>query len=171
MSTDGPSAHLDANTAADLLRGHLSPGQAAAWQAHLRQCVACRAIVAEERALHGMLALGDIAPRAAGTSVTRGDFSITLDRASHSRPWYIALGFGVAANLLMTLSWMCYPPPVTVAGSVERELAAELGVPPEVQEQVVRSLAQLRVLTADSWVADDLETARALAKLIREFPH
>lgn len=156
---EGPQ-HLDAEAAAELVSGRMRPGEAAYWQGHIADCPACRQVVSSERALAGMLALGDVHE---GGGTERAVRVPELGGGgSAERRWAVLLGVSVGLNLLLLLAWLAAPHRSGAAGNRDVEL------PLAQQEQVARDVHALRALRDDPWVADDLETASALAQLLRE---
>jgi len=162
--------HLSDELAHRLVRGQLDPAAERQWNEHVRRCPRCERLVADERALRSVLDL-DAAPEA----VAGPDPDRVLDRlpAFQSRQvarrrreiGLVAMAGVVLVMLALLLGWqLAVGPPGPGA------LAAELGIPAELQDQVVAHLSALDTLEQEPWLAEQYETVQMLATLVLDRP-
>lgn len=162
--------HLSVELAHRLVRGQLEPAAERQWNEHVRQCARCGRLIADERALRNVLDLDTAAEAAAAPDPDR-----VLDRVPVFQPALTArrrreIAFAAAAavlvvGLVVLLGWqLAVGPPGRTA------LAAELGIPIELQNQVVASLSALDTLEQDPWLVEHYETVQMLAALVVDRP-
>ncbi len=158
--------HLDLQTAHQLLAGQLSAAVTMQWQAHVRECARCRDLLAAEKELKSLLALGDVVPqRPEHQGEVQAPPAITAVAASdrqQRRARRMAIGQCVLiVGLAMLLTYQVWRRP-----SESEQLAAELHITTEQQAQVVANLGLLSTLEAEPWLVEDGETVHTLKRLI-----
>lgn len=163
--------HLDIELARQLLAGQIPPVQRAHWQRHAETCDRCRALLANERALLGVLG-GAEEPLPATPSAQLGR---VLERVSDVLPGgrtrrrmrtvFTVAAAGAALGLTMLMAHQLRPPPDDTLA-----LARALRITPALQRSVVDQLDELATLAAEPWLADEYEAVAALETLIRGEP-
>lgn len=163
--------HLDIELARQLLAGQLPPAQRAHWQRHAEACERCRALLANERALLGVLGVGDPPPAPAAPA----NLGRVLERVSDVLPGgrarrrmrtvFTVAAAGAALGLTILLAHQLRPPPDDTLA-----LARALHITPDLQGAVVDQLDELATLAAEPWLADEYEAVEALETLIRGEP-
>lgn len=157
--------HLDVDSAQRLIRGQLSPEEAALWHAHLRDCERCRQLVADERALGGLLALGespeppDVEPDLQLERVQRLTAK-GLGRPAR-RPWGTVVLVLLIVGLGGLLGWQIRqryaeheePDPAPALTGLEQRAADRIDL--------------LRTIDNDPWIVTDYEAVEMLDRLVR----
>lgn len=92
-------SHVDEGTLHAYLDGELSPNERAGLEAHLEQCIACKAMLTEERALleRASALLGSARP------AERPAPPFQEVRRAQRRPWYARRTFAWAASLVLAV--------------------------------------------------------------------
>jgi hypothetical protein len=161
--------HLDVELAHRILRGQLDPQATARWLAHTDHCSRCRDLLANERAMMRVLELGD---RGEAAATERGVDRLierveetASESAGRQRRALLTTAALVVLNtvLILALWWQVREPGVT-----PESLARELRISPMRQQQVVRRLDALELISDEPWIVSEYETVETLAQLIRE---
>jgi len=158
--------HLDIETAHRLLRGQLEADAQVRWLRHTDTCQRCRDLLADERAMMAVLALGE--DHAREPALEPGPL---LDRVPMLNPRGSArrrtsAALLVADTLLVIglaalLAWQVQRWPASRAA-----LASELRIAPVTQQKVVANLTGLTALRHNPWLPDQYETIETLETLI-----
>ncbi len=160
-------AHLDTETAHQLLGGRLDAAASAAAEDHIEGCSTCRDLVARERSLLNMLKL-DAGPEADATAMNR-----LLERVEAAEPGgsrrlrrrkRLTAVAGVVVVLTLTYAvFSFWPQP-----GRNQETARELGISLRQQASIVARLDALSALQRDRWLIANYETVAALDEHIRK---
>ncbi len=160
-------AHLDTETAHQLLGGRLDSAASAAAEDHLEGCSSCRDLVARERSLLNMLKLDD-RPDADATAMDR-----LLERIEAAEPGgasrlrrrkrlTAAAGVVVAATLTYGV-YSFWPQP-----GRNQDTARALGISSRQQMNIVARLDALSALQENRWLIAKYEMVTSLDGHIRE---
>lgn len=160
-------AHLDTETAHQLLGGRLDSAASAAAEDHLKACSSCRDLVLRERTLLNMLKLDD-RPDADVTALNR-----LLERIEVAEPGgarrlrrrrRLTAAAGVVVALTLTYGvYLFWPQP-----GPNHETARALGISRRQQTSIVARLDALSALQRDRWLIANYEAVASLDGHIRE---
>ncbi len=160
--------HLSEELAEALLSGELDAAARAKWEAHVRECAACAALVAREKTWSGLLKLDTARPPADG-ALERTLARVEELRRSASRARRLA-GAGITVLAVIVgisigrgLRGMESPP-------WTNEAAAELRISPAQEDEIVQRLDVLATLAGDPWLADHGESVRWLQEILMQEP-
>lgn len=164
--------HLDPELARRYLAAELDPSTQQHWEAHLRECERCRALLAHERKLAALLDLGaDDEPatpevaskpekRRVSRVLERVDAALPKRRHKAGMPLIaLLLANAVLAALLI---WQIARQPPSAA-----KLAHELRIGEDLQRQVVNHLDALDALRRDPWLEPDYTVVERLDQFIK----
>lgn len=158
--------HMDSELAQGFIRGSLPQGAWFRWEAHLSICRRCRALVAHERSLAGLLKL-DQEPSAPDDAVDR--LLAQIEPQDRRRPaprrggrYLLAAGLAAVLGVALGLAYRLATTPAST------ELAGDFpAIRTDAQRDVVTRLDTLQTLGHDPWLADEYEAVRWLETLVR----
>ncbi|MCH8806251.1 MAG: hypothetical protein IH986_09210 [Planctomycetes bacterium] len=157
--------HLDAELAHRFIKGRLDPDERRACVTHLSTCAECRGLVDEERGLSNLLKLSDDPrhPEGAIERVLERLAAVAPQRAAQRRRQHRIAWVGyIATTVVVVLSaWS-----LTALSRETERVAADLGISPTIQRQVLKNLDALDTLRSDAWLADHYTTAITLDALL-----
>ncbi len=158
--------HLDIEMTHRLLRGQLEADAQVRWLRHTDTCQPCRDLLANERAMMAVLALGEGHVEELGLET-----GPLLDRVPMLNPHgsvrrrasvaLVTTGVVLVMGLAGLLVWQVQQWPASAA-----PLASELRITPDTQKQVVANLTGLAALRRDPWLPSQYETIETLETLI-----
>lgn len=154
--------HLDSETARNFLHQTLPVDALTDWKTHISGCALCQRTIETERALAGLLRLGDDVPVDEDSTtrmVERLEAYVPGSQAQHrqsARLVVLSMCFGmllgIAYHVALAPLWAKKPDAPRELTTLERAAAARLDT--------------LQTLQQDLWIVSDLETARWLERLV-----